>query len=454
MKAIVANALFGGTLGCLSWVNPTMAGPPPSTPGNSLKSLVSVKLPSPEKTLVIPQLSGAIDLAVKTVESAHINSQFSYDRLTTSGDRWTKANFPDSFSSQKPYIHRSQQTDLIFGFQDTFWSSQKKRKYWGVTTVQLWGENTQQPNLSELDYTNSAPKLAVGSSSLTVSGGGENNLIETANDSKDDYFSEFEDFRGGVTYHHGVADELTMGVGFIYDELLQGFTQFTYDSDVLPIQTTVSLLAKESDVNLHSHIRFEPAANFVVNYYHEAEKQKFDLNWDVISGFAVLAKGDIKNESYSTGIKVAVSNDYLSFSATAALDHDRNLDWKLNSQMGRFKFVYSNNQQKSSLELNTHLFGSPILGFECSVFVKHQNREVKQEQEEFIVWGSKLHSTKKVGQNQYWSLSLGYGSGEHGKGAVVKGAIAVTPDLSLKLNYQEISAVSDDTEIKLELSSE
>ncbi len=440
MKAIVANVLFGGILGCLGWINAALADPISDPPANlSSEPLVSAKLSSSKNPSEF-QLLGTIDLVMKVNKLDRLDSELSGDRIS---------------SLKRLYIHRSKQVDLILGFQNTFWPSQKKRKYWGVTTVKHWGENTKQLNPSKLDYTNSAPKLATGSSSLTVSGGGKNNLIAAADDSKDNYFSEFEEFRGGVTYHHGVNSDLTMGVGFVYDDLLVGFTQLTYDSDVLPIQTTLSLLAKESNVDLHSHVRFQPADSFVVNYYHDKERQKFDLSWDVISGLAFLAKGDIKSKSYSTGIKVALRNNYLSFSATATLDHDRNLDLKFNSQIGRFKFVYSNNKHKSSIQVNTHLLSSPSLGFECSVFVKHQNRQVKKEQEEFVVWGGKLHSTKKVGDNKHhWTLNLGYGSSKHGKGAIVEGAIALSPDLFLKLNYQEISAVSDDPKIKLELSSD
>ena len=444
MKAIVANALFGGILGGLGWINAALAEPISDTPTNVFDRSLSARLSSKSNRNGF-QLSRTLDLVVKVDKSNRFDPQFNYDRATINSDR---------IPSQRPYIYHSKQIDLIVGYQNTFWSSQKKRKYWGVTTVQLWGKNTQQLNLSKLNYTNSAPKLEKGSSSLTVSGGGKNNLIATVDDLKDDYFSEFEEFRGGITYHHGVNNNLTMGVGFVYDDLLVGFTQLTYNSDVLPIQTTLSLLAKDSDVNLHSHVRFQPADNFVVNYYHDRERQNFDLKWNVISGLAFLAKGDIKYESYSTGIKVALRNDYLSFSATATLDHDRNLDWKFNSQIGRFKFAYSSNKHKSSSQLNTHLLGSPSLGFECSIFVKHQNRQGK-EQEEFVVWGGELRSTKKVGDNKhYWTLNLGYGSGEHGQGAIVEGAIAMKPDLFLKLNYQEISAFSDDTKIKLELSSE
>ena len=442
MKAIVANVLFGGILGCLGRTDAALADPISNIPAKPSSKLISAKL-LPFQNPNVPQISKTVDLIMKVHKSNRLNFQLSYDRAVTS----------DRIASDRPYIHHTKQTDLILGFQNTFWSSQKKQKYWGITTVQLWGQNTQQLDISQLDYTNSAPKLEKGSSSLTVSGGGKNNLIAAADDSKDDYFSEFEEFRGGITYHHGVNSDLTMGVGFVYDDLLVGFTQLTYDSDVLPIQTTLSLLAEESNVDLHSHVRFEPASNFIFNYYHDEKKQKFDLNWDVISGLTFLGKGDIKSKSYSTGIKVALRNDYFSFSATATLDHDRNLDWKFNSQIGGFKFAFSSNKQKSTSELNTDLLGSPALGFECSAYVKRQN-QVEKEQE-FVVWGGKLRSTRKVGENKHhWTLDLGYGSGEHGKGAIVSGAIALSPDLFLELNYQEVSEVSDDTKIKLELSSE
>ena len=448
MKAIVANVLFGSIFGCLGWANPALADLTTDIPSDtSDKSLVSATLPLSRKQPAMPQLFSSVDLVVK-LDFNGFNAPFDYDWQTTSGDR--SLSFPWGKGS---YLDNSEGENLILGFQSTFWPSQKKQKYWGVTAVKLWGQDSQPTKVSGLNYASSPPALAAGSSTLTVSGGG-NNSAQVVGQPQIDYSQEQQEFRGGVSYHHGVANHLTMGVGLVYDERLLGFTQLTYDSDILPIRTTISLLAKESEVNLHSHVRFQPASNFVVNYYHD-EEQKFDLNWDVISGLTLLAKGDSENKSYSTGIKVAVRNDYLSVSATAALNRDRQLEWKLNTQIGRFKFIYSNDRRNSSSELNTNLLDAPGLGVRGSVFVKYQTREVKKESEEFMVWGGKLHSTKKVGQNKpYWTVNLGYGSGKHGKGLIAEGAIAVAPELFLKLNYQEISAVSDDAEIKLELSSD
>lgn len=446
MKAIVANVLFGGTLGCLGWTNSALANPKVVNQpelGITPTSIISAKIFSPEALMEIPQSFGLIDriLTINELEGSHSS-------LSSENNDY----FP---SGKKPFIHDSEEIDLILGFQDTFWPSASKQKYWGLTTVEHWGENNHQGlTLPQLNYTNSSPVLAVGSSALTFSGGGNKDLGKQAILDNRDRSQEFEEFRGGITYHRGVASQVTLGVGFIYEDNVAGFTQLTYNSAVLPVKTTFSLLVKESTVDLHSHVRFQPASNFVVNYYNDQEKQKFDLNWGMSSNLSLIAKGNTQTESYSTGINIAVKNNFLALSASAALDNNHNLQWKLNSQIGNFKLAYDSKQEKTSSELSTSLIDSSNWGFKCSAFIKYQTQMVKKEQQDFVVWGSKLNSTEKISANKhYWTIDLGYGSGVHGKGLILNSSVALNPNLSLKLDYQEISAGSDDTKIKLQLSS-
>lgn len=454
MKAIVANVLFGGIFGCLSWLSPANANP--SQPTISKPQIVSAKLLEQDNSIA-HQVFAPSD-RILTVNK--LNSLVGDDRdrqivLHNNFDSHLNLNAHQNLSSRNFYTHQNEQSDLILGFQNTFWPSASKHKYWGITTVEHWKKNSgQKLNLSKLNYTDSAPILSLGSSALTVSGGGNNNLVTRISLDRVNSSQEFEEFRGGITYHHGIAKDVTMGGGFVYEDLLIGFTQLTYQSDLIPVRTTLSLLAKETEIDLHSHIRFQPAHNFVIDYYNDEEKHKFDLNWGIIPGLTLVAKSDSEKKSYSTGINFIVQNTYLTFSATAALDDNHKLQWKLNSQIGRFKFVSSNNKQKSSSELGVNLLDSKSLGFQCSAFVKYQSREVKQEQEEFVIWGGKLNSARKVSSNKpHWTLELGYGSGSKGKGLIVNGSLALNPDLFLELDYQEISSVSDNTEIKLQLES-
>ena len=443
MKAIVANAICGGILGCLSWANASLAVPTteqlPRSPSNSN-----------------PALSTNLKRGLATEpQQLEVDRIFRLDRQTKSksaigGDRHAP-------SGKVPYIHQTEKIDLVLGFQNTFWSSSSNRRYWGITAVERWGKSDRL-KLSKLNYTESTPILATGSSSLTFSGGGERNLTPKSTLATDKYrSSEFEEFRGGITYHHGIANQIVVGAGFVYEDSLAGFTQLTYDSDILPITTTVSLLAKDSTLDLHSHVKFQPAPNFAFDYYHDREKQKFDLNWEVAPDLTLVGQGNSKNESYSAGIKVAIRDDYLSLTTTAELDNQSNFKWKINSQIGGFKLVYSSTQRQKSLKLNAKMFDLPELDLQCFNFVEYQSKfkKARDEFEDFIVWGGKLQSASKIGRHRHlWSWELGYGSGVHGRGVIINSSVALKSNLSLKLEYQTISATSDDTEVKLELSSD
>lgn len=446
MKAIVANVLLGSILGCLCWTNSTVAVPLGEQPHRPLlKSRVSI---SPTDS----QTNLAVKLPVNLLGHALKVEQAQPSRLVPSiiSDRVGFSNLP--------YVHRTEQNNFVLGFQNTFWPSSDGGKYWGVTTVEHWGKNNyRQLELSKLNYVNSAPMLASGSSSLTFSGGGNSDLTNQKQLARDNYNSpEFEEFRGGVTYHRGIARQVTMGVGFVYEKNIAGFTQLTYDSDILPIETTISLLAKDSTVNLHSHVRFQPAHNFVLDYYNDSEKQQYNLNWAIAPEFTLISKGNSEHKSYSAGVKIAFKNDYWAFSATAQLDNEHNLQWKINSQFGGFQFVYRSDRFKSNSELNVNLIDSQKLSWQCSTFVnyKTQFKPARDESEDFITGGARIQSRDRIGGGlPLWSLDLGYGRGIYGKGAILSGSVALKSNLLLKLNYQTISAVSDDTKIKLELSS-
>jgi len=487
MKAIVANVFFGGILGCLSCANSTQANPinPKSdfsrTKSASLSTRSSIAAVAPTFNLVdnvlnsglysrniAPslqhhQMTGLAEIDLQPLGFDYFSQPIDLETDCSLGfcasselDDRPIGGAERLLSTQKQYVHRSPSADLVLGFQKAFWASGNQPKYWGFTTIERWGGNKQQQlNLPQLNYLNAPPVLPMGSSTLTFSGGGNRNLVaKAALDRNVNPDLEFDNFRGGVTYHKGIAKQLTMGVGFVYEDIFAGFTQLTYKSQILPVTTTVSLIAKDSNTDLHSHVRFQPSKSFVANYHHDSKAQKFDANYQIHPGFTLIARGNTKQKDYNAGIKIAVQNNYFSLTATAALDRQRNLQWQLNSQIGRFKFVHKSNKNKTNSELTNQLIDSDRFGFQCSTFVKYQTRLAKQEQQQFTVWGGKLASKTKIGRNRHqWSLDLGYGISEPGQGWIANGSVALQPDLFFKLNYQEISAVSDETKIKLELSS-
>ncbi|MEL6439491.1 MAG: hypothetical protein AAFQ80_09590 [Cyanobacteria bacterium J06621_8] len=466
MKAIVANLLFGGILGCLGWAETTLANPQSNhlSPDISLISSVSdaVNLATePAADLPIQRVADSIftksEVALSESYRFYGGVSMTLHALKNLRDSPSLTNKYYSSLGKQAYVHHAEEFDLVLGFQKAFWSSNNQGKYWGITTVEQWGGNHhQQLNLPQLNYIDSAPILAAGNSALTFTSGGNSNLAEPLTLAQDqEYSPDFDNFRGGVAYHYGLDSELTMGVGFIYEDNFAGFTQLVYDSKILPLQTTFSLIAKDAAIGLHSHVLFKPAENFIVNYhYDEQSKQKFDLNWRIASELTLIAEGSTKTDSYSSGFKLEVENKLISLSASAALDNHSHWQWKFNSRIGPFKLTYKSNQRKSSSELKTNLFQADNWGLKCAALVKYQSKIVKEEPQEFVFWGARLDSTKKIRPNQnLWSLELGWGSGITGQGLKVVGSVALKSNLTLKLDYQEVSPVSDESKIKLQLSS-
>ncbi len=463
MKAIVANLLFGSIFGCLGCPSTVLAKPiaAENRPQKPTPAIISSKLLSYDQLPVVPQIINFVDRILTVKKGDNIGFAVAKNlKISLSDDQRSKiiSDFSSKLDLQNnqdrsldnPYIYKDKQANLALGFQNTFWSGGNNHKYWGLTTVEQWGGNQNQKlNIAKLNYLDAAPKLPSGTSTLTVSGGGNQNLAKAADTS-----GEFEKFRGGITYHHGIANQVTVGVGFVYEDLLVGFTQLTYQSELLPIKTTVSLLAKESGIDLHSHVRLQPGKNLVLNYYNDQEKHKFDANWGIVPGLTLIAKSNSKDKSFSTGIKVAVHNDFLSLSTNAVVDNNNNLYWNLSSQIGRLKIAYGNNQRKSTAELNLRLLDSDVYGFQCSTFFKYEAHLVNQNQEQFTILGGSLHSGKIVNQNKHlWTFELAYGQGSHGKGIIASSSVALKPNLFLNLTYQEISPASDDTKVKVLLSS-
>lgn len=355
-------------------------------------------------------------------------------------------------SLQHPFAHQNPSEDLIFGFQNTFWPSQNQ-KYWGLTTIEHFGKKHQEEkfNLSKLNYTTETPVLSPGSAVLTVSGGGNTNLVEPVT-SVTNTAKEFEDFRGGVAYHQGLSKDVTVGVGFVYENLLQSFSQLSYQSDLLPLRTTISLLTGENGLEIRSHVRFKPSNDFVVNYYNEPDKQRFDLNWAMLSGFSLTANGNSQQELLSAGLKIAAKNEYFALNAKAELDNNNNWNWRLDSRLGNLQLIIAANRLKTQSEVNLNILESIPVGFECSLFFKYEVRQLQNSQNNLTIWGGSLHSQLKSNNSYLWKLDFGYGYGSQGNGAIFTTFIKLKPNLSLKLTYEEVSALSDDTNVKLQLA--
>jgi hypothetical protein len=453
MKLTLANALVGSIFCCLIWSSPTLADDI-----QEVKAKMPAKLSADVLTydrlsifpfnvnliehIIPPETQKAVDILINRDNWLMFEANINPNLLLIKNHKISLNN--------NAYIHKNQRGKVVLGYQNTFWPSQTGQRYWGLTTVEHWSKNNRANNTPTNNFVKNAPILPAGDYVLTVSGGGKQNLI--ANEKSP---AEFEEFRGGVAFHRGVSPNVTMGVGFVYENLLEGFSQFTFGNDRFPLKTTVSLLTGQEGLGFYSHVAFKPANNFIVNYYQDTSKHQFDLNWRMIPGLNFIARGNSKQDSMTTGLKIAINNELFSLFAKAELDNN-NWKWNLDSTLGIFQLIYASNQFKRNSEISLNLLKFESFGFQCALFLKHEisNAKERDTEQSFVAWGGKLHSDEKLGRNKYrWAIELGYGSGVHGQGAIASVSTVLPSNLRLKLIYEEISAVSDETKLKFQLSS-
>jgi len=351
---------------------------------------------------------------------------------------------------KKPYLYDDSDEDIIIGQHNTFWGTSNKQKYWGLTTVKTWGlQSDANTNTFKGNAKNSSLLLAPGASALTISGGRANGLRDS-----NTLVQEVDDLQGGVAFHQSVAEDVTIGVGFVFEDSLSGFSQFTYQPDDLPVQTTVSFLHDGDKLDFYSHLKLQPSDKIVLNVYGDHLDQKFDFNLGLISGLTLTADGNSETEMLRAGAKVAVKHNSFSLLAKAQLDINNDVQWQLNSKLGRFKLDYASDKLKTKTAIVFDVSDFKESDFQLSLFFNNQARYRRTLDDNLSVWGWNVHSANKLANNRnLWEIDLGYGIGSAGDGVIANVSAALNPALSVKLSYEEISLVGDGTNIKLQLSS-
>ena len=459
MKAIVANLILGSLAYTISSGFPVWAdSSAPDKNSPETPETLSAKVLIDRGDFTLPPAfifeSLNFDYSIYLEDKDYIENVIQQDSWQLEGkvshSAIDLANKKVNSLKKSPYLEENAQEDMIIGKHHTFWHRENESKYWGLTTVKTWGDGrVEDLSLKELNYINAAPVLAPGTSALTISGGSQQNRIK-----QNTLLGDMADFQGGVAFHQSLAEEVTVGLGFVYEEFLLGFSQLTYKPENFPLRTTVSLFQGEEGIEVYSHLKLQPSEEIVLNFYSDDKDQKFDFNWGLVSGLTLTADGNSETESLRAGAKLAYKTELVSFMAKAQLDNNNELQWQVDSQLGDFKLKYTTDALKSKTEVKYDFDTVKDSGFQCSIFFNNQTRLRRKQEDSLAVWGWNIHSTDKVGKNRYrWEFSLGYGFGSEGEGAIASMGTAINSSLSLKLSYEAIALASEETRIKLELSS-
>ncbi|WP_414755141.1 MSCRAMM family protein [Anabaena sp. CCY 9910] len=320
----------------------------------------------------------------------------------------------------------------------------------GVSSYRVFlypqGQLTAKPEIQEAKSTILAGQLSSGDSALIISGGFSQKPL------KNHILGSFSAARGGVVYRRGMSEELTLGAGIIYDQSLLGLGEIFYQPRGFPITVNANLLmgTKKNGVDYNANISFNPSPRLNMNFFSDTIARRFDLNWQTGTGLNFRLNSNSQENTWSAGVNFARVMGDFSLSTNLDIDTKNHLRWSLSSSLGKLQFNHRGNEIGTVTEMNYYLSHSGVLGNSLSISHETLN-SLNSDYLTSFKWRYRSESVSN-GYLPLWEFDIGYGLGSQGQGIIASASTSIIPGLSLKLNYEAISATKDESSFRIELS--
>ncbi|NEO90762.1 MAG: carboxypeptidase regulatory-like domain-containing protein [Moorea sp. SIO3G5] len=311
------------------------------------------------------------------------------------------------------------------------------------------GQLTAEPEIREANFSTLPGQLTKGASALVVSTGLSRESSQNGN-----FFGEFTDVRGGIAYRLGVTEDLTLGMGVVYDESVLGLGELFYQPAGFPLKVKVSALLGTEDegIDYDASINFQPSPKLSFNFNSDSLAQRFRVNWQVFRGLTLRASGNTREEALAAGMSISQTSQNFSLFASADIDTNNNKRWSLRSNLGSLRLSHRGNEITTNSELIYYLSDSSASKGH-SLLLGYETRDSNNRDDHLARLAWRYRSPQQSSDGRYlWDLDFGYGFGSRGNGLIASASSAVIPGLVLRLRYQEISTTSDGSTFRIELS--
>jgi hypothetical protein len=308
------------------------------------------------------------------------------------------------------------------------------------------GRLTAPPEIRSASYTSTPGQIPSGTSALAISGG-----LERRVDSQTGLLGEFSDFKGGIAQRWGLSSELTVGVGGVYDESLQGLAEVFYRPTNFPLQVSVSSLIGDR-LDTIADIRFDPSPKFNASFSSDRFSSRFDVNWNVTNGLALFANTDSRFGT-SGGVQFNFSGkNYFTF-ARLSLDTNNNFRWNWLQRLGRLEMNLLGNESGTFSELTYHLSANSLSNSGHSLILNYETRNQNRNDNLLTVGWHYISPERALDGNYLWEAKLGYGDGSQGSGVIGSLSTTILPGVMLRARYQDVSVTSGESSFNIDLVS-
>ena len=310
------------------------------------------------------------------------------------------------------------------------------------------GQLTAQPEIRDANYSTVPGQIPGGASAWVFSGGWNrefsgNSLLG---------FGNFTNFRGGIARRWGVSENLTVGLGGVYDESTKALAEIFFRPDNFPLKVAVSaLMGNEADIV--SDIRFNPSRNLYATFTSDRFSERFNVNWLVGKGLSLFTNTSSRSAT-NGGIQLNFSGKNFYTFARASLDTENNFRWTWLQRLGNLKLTQRGNEIGTLSELTYNLSNSnSFLSTGNSLLLNYETRS-RNGNDNLLTLGWQYRSRDRASDGNYlWEGRLGYGIGSQGNGLIASLGTTVFPGIMLRAQYQGISLTSDTSSFKVDLIS-
>ena len=306
------------------------------------------------------------------------------------------------------------------------------------------GDLGRDPEIRSVTFSNLPGQLSKGTSALVLSGG------LARENSQNSLFGEFNDFRGGASYRFGTTENLTLGVGAVYDESALGLTEVFFQPGSSLLFRASALVGGKEGLDYDANIRYKPSSTLTLDFNSDELSSRLRANWEVNSELSLALTGDTRDSALGAGIRWGRKIKDLNIRTSLTLDTNSNLRWDLFSRIYDLELRHRGNEVSTNTELTYQLtrgnLDSPrsdlILGYDTD-----------DDSNNLATLGWEYQSGKRTNDNRrLYRLRLGYGMGSQGQGIIATASTNIIPGVELRARYDNISLGSNESRFRLDIA--
>jgi len=326
-----------------------------------------------------------------------------------------------------------------------------ERSFAGNYRVLLYPEGrlTESPEIREATFSTVPGQIPVGASATIVSVGVGR---ESTGQEDESFVGEFREARGGIAQRWGATENVTFGVGAIYDQRFRGLGEIFFRPGDMPFELAASVQTPDEDgtwdVDSTIFYRFSPS--LIARFNSDRLTRRLNVDWRVVPWLTLLGRYDNRNGA-AAGVQTSFSRPGSFTFARATLDEENRLRWNVRQRLGDLEITQRGNEIGTTSELDYNLSGNTFLNTGHSLTLGYETRDII-ETEDLLTLGWRYRSDERAADGRFlWESLLGFGVGSQGSGAVATLQTAAIPGVLVRGRYQGTSVTSAEDRYSLEV---